>query len=103
MKLISEREQTEIYGGGALSLIGSALGRGSTVISDALNGNAPAPFPGGDFLTSTAKGPTPGNVGGRYPASEIGSPRSKSNIGGGEIGRAVGSFLLVVPPQSIDE
>lgn len=97
MKLITERELSAIYGGGALSFITSALGRSSKVLSDAVNGSAPSPVPYGSFLTSTAKGPTPGNVGGRYPASAIGAPRSMSNIGGGEIGRTVGNFLLVVP------
>lgn len=64
--------------------VGSALGIGAKVINDAVQGNAPTPpfIPFGQTLTGTAKGPTPGNRGGRYPISELGKPRLESNAPG---------------------
>lgn len=77
----------EQLGGGFKSPAGAvagALGIGGKVISDAVQGNAPTPpwIPFGQTLTGTAKGPTPNNLGGRYPVSEIGKPRVMSNAPG---------------------
>ena len=64
--------------------VGSALSVGAKAISDAVQGNAPTPpfIPFGQTLTGTAKGPTPGARGGRYPISELGKPRLESNAPG---------------------
>ena len=53
-------------------------------MNDAVQGNAPTPpfIPFGQTLTGTAKGPTPNNLGGRYPISKVGTPRVMSNAPG---------------------
>lgn len=68
----------------ATGAVGSALGISAKVMNDAVQGNAPTPpfIPFGQTLTGTAKGPTPNNLGGRYPISEVGKPRVMSNAPG---------------------
>lgn len=65
-------------------VVGGALGIGAKAINDAVQGSAPTPpwIPFGQTLTGTAKGPTPNNLGGRYPISEVGKPRVMSNAPG---------------------
>ena len=77
----------EQLGGGfksATGAVGAALGISAKVMNDAVQGNAPTPpfIPFGQTLTGTAKGPTPNNLGGRYPISEVGKPRVMSNAPG---------------------
>lgn len=77
----------EQLGGGFKSpagAVGTALSISAKVMSDAVQGNAPTPpfIPFGQTLTGTAKGPTPGSRGGRYPISELGKPRLQSNAPG---------------------
>lgn len=77
----------EQLGGGfksATGAVGAALGISAKVMNDAVQGNAPTPpfIPFGQTLTGTAKGPTPNNLGGRYPISKVGTPRVMSNAPG---------------------
>ncbi len=88
MRVIHRKEASSISGGD----IGDTFQTGVGVIWDAINGRYPAPF-GLDFLTTPASGPTPGNVGGRYPASAIGQTPDISNVGGGQLGRSVAGAL----------
>lgn len=90
MRNLSEKEVGNVSGGGARVLPYGGAASGLKVIWDGINGDAPGP----SALTGTASGPTPGNVGGRYPVDALGDEPSANNIPGGQLGRAITNPII---------
>ncbi len=85
MRNLSEKEVNSVSGGSRY-----AIGVAGKVLWDAVNGDAPGP----SALTGTADGPTPGNVGGRYPVDALGEEPSSNNIPGGQLGRTISNPII---------